>query len=217
MLARWLIVLGSFVVGLSGVAAHAGPAMPCIRATLSANRNILVVNELTFDDPNETHARRIRGATFSVISRYTEINQGMRLNGPDSYWATPMWSVVFRNGDRGPVVGCPYTLVTDDGEFLVLAGNGFFGSDALSIYRRQNHPGQPIVVNGPDRGALVRQVPLSELWPAEHIPHSITDHTPQWFAEGSFAFSADNRTLIHKTQWGQTFLIDLATGKVTGQ
>jgi hypothetical protein len=37
------------------------------------------------------------------------------------------------------------------------------------------------------------KIPLSELWSAEHIPNMITDHTPQWFAEGSFSFSADNR------------------------
>ena len=47
-------------------------------------------------------------------------------------------------------------LVTDDAEFLVLVDNWFLGSDALSIYRRLNHPGQPIVVNGPNHGVLIR-------------------------------------------------------------
>ena len=217
-MSRLLIAMGFlFAFGLSAVPAHAGPPMPCIRATLSANGRILVVNDMTFDDPDETHARFIRGATLRVMSRYSEPNQGITMNGPNSYWAHEMWSVVFKNPDRGPVVGCPYTLVTDDGEFLVLVGDGFLGSDALSIYRRQNHPGQPIVVYGPDHGALVRKVQLSELWPSERIEHMITDATPQWFAGGTFAFSADNRTLVHKSRWGQTKSIDLATGKVTSQ
>jgi hypothetical protein len=37
-----------------------------------------------------------------------------------------------------------------------------------------------------------------------------------WFASGTFAFSADNRTLIHKTRWGSTFQINLETGVVKG-
>lgn len=211
-----LITVGFLLaVELTASSAHAGPPLPCIAATLSANSRILVVNELTFDDPDETHARMPRKSTFRVYSRYSEINEGMRLNGPNSYWGHPEWSVVFENADRPHFVGCAYTLVTDDGEFLVLVGGGFLGSNALSIYRRLNHPGQPIVVNGPDHGVLTREIPLSELWPADRIENFITDATPQWFAAGTFAFSADNRTLIHKTPWGQTLSIDLATGKVT--
>jgi hypothetical protein len=217
MLTRRLIALG-FLLGieLSAVPAHAGPPMPCITATLSANGQILVINELTFDDPDETHARGARTSTFRVLSRYAEINQGRRMDGPNSYWAHPMWSLAFKNNDRGPVV-CPYTLVTDDGEFLVIVGLGFLGNDGLTIYRRREHPGQPIVDPGPDHGVPVRQVPLSDLWPPERIQHFITDATPRWFAEGTFAFSPDSRMLIHKTRWGQTLSIDLATGKVTNQ
>jgi hypothetical protein len=218
MLTRRLIVSGFLlVVELSSVRAHAGPLMPCVVATLSANNRILVVNELTFDDPDETHARMPRKSTFRIYSRYSEINQGMRLEGPSSYWAHPIWSVVFENANPPHFVACTYTLVTDDAEFLVLVGNGFLGSNALSIYRRLNHPGQPIVVNAPDHGILIREIPLSELWPADRIEHFMTDATPQWFAAGTFAFSSDNRTLIHKTRWGQTLSIDLATGKVTNQ
>ena len=106
-----------------------------------------------------------------------------------------------------------YTLVTDDGEFLVLIGD-YFGPAALSIYRRRDHPGLPLGDPGPDHGVLVRQIPLLDLWPPEHIPGMINDHTPLWFASGTFAFSPDNRTLIHKTRWGQTLEIDLQTGQV---
>jgi len=216
MLTRRLIALGFLLaVELSFVRAHASAPMPCIVATLSANNRILVVNELTFDDPDETHARMPRRSTFRVYSRYSEINQGMRLDSPDSYWAHPIWSVVFEKADRPLFAVCSYTLVTDDGEFLVLVGNGFLGSNALSIYRRRDHPGQPFGGPGPDHGVLIREIPLSELWQADRIEDFITDATPQWFASGTFAFSPDNRTLIHKTRWGQTLSIDLATGKVT--
>ncbi|HEY6414059.1 MAG TPA: hypothetical protein VIX42_10245 [Edaphobacter sp.] len=123
-----------------------------------------------------------------------------------------MWSLVFENSGR-PVVSCPYTLVTDDGEFLVLVHAGLWANNALSIYRRQRLPGESFG----GHGVLVREIPLSELWPADRIQHSITDEGPEWFAGETFAFSADNRTLIHKTRWGQTLSIDLLTGKVTSQ
>jgi hypothetical protein len=108
--------------------------------------------------------------------------------------------------------------VTDDAEYLILIGGGFLGdAAALSIYRRRDHPGQPIGGPGPDHGVLVRQIPLHDLWSEEQIPQMITDHTPQWFARGTFAFSPDNRTLIHRTRWGKTFWISLATGEIKQQ
>jgi hypothetical protein len=197
--------------------AHAGPLPPCIAATLSANNNILVVNDLAYDDPDETHARIPRTSTFRVLQRYVDINEGLRLNGPNAYWAHSLWSVVFTSSGKTPLIACPYTLVTDDGEFLVLIGEGFFGGAALSIYRRRDHPGEPFGGPGPDNGVLIRQVPLSDLWPPEHIPRMVNDHTPLWFASGTFVFSPDNRTLIHKTRWGKTLEINLETGQVRDQ
>jgi hypothetical protein len=107
--------------------------------------------------------------------------------------------------------------VTNDGEYLIFI-HDWFARTALSIYRRRNHPGQPFSGQFPDHGVLIRDIPLSEIW-AEHMPHTvlettITDHTPQWYAGGTFAFSG-NQTLIHKTRWDQTVEIDLATGKIT--
>jgi hypothetical protein len=134
------------------------------------------------------------------------------MNGPDVHFANPIWSVVLTNSD----LACPYTLVTDDGEYLILVGGAFAFRDVLSIYRRRDHPGRPIGGPGPDHGVLVRQIPLSDLWSPEQIPESMTDHTPTWFANGTFAFSADNRTLIHKTRWGRTLQISLETGAVRG-
>ena len=197
---------------LAVASAHAGPLAPCVMATLSANGQILVVNELVFEEPEtpETLARRVRSSTFRVFRRYISINDGLRMDGPDTYWTDPLWSVVF--DDKPSLEPCPYTLVTDDGEFLILVGGDI---TALRIYRRRDHPGQPLGGSGPDHGVLVRAIRLSELWPAERIPDRRTDSTPQWYAGGTFAFSADNRTLIHKTRWGKTLQINLVTGAVT--
>jgi hypothetical protein len=63
--------------------------MPCIVATLSANNSILVVNELTYDDQDESHARYPRRSTFRVFRRHVDFNEGLRLNGPNTYWADP--------------------------------------------------------------------------------------------------------------------------------
>jgi hypothetical protein len=198
--------------------AHAGPLPPCIAATLSANGTILVLNELTYDDQDESHVRHIRTSTFRVFRRYVDPNEGLQLNGPNAYWANPLWSVVFASSDKAYSTACSYTLVTDDAEYLILLGGAFLGQDAaLSIYRRRDHPGRPVGGPGPDHGVLVRQVPLSDLWSPEHIPRMINDHTPLWFESGTFTFSPDNRTLIHKTGWGKTLQINLETGEVRGQ
>ena len=190
--------------------AYAGALPQCVAATMSANNNILVVNDLERDHDNQGH---LRSSTFRVLSRYVDPNDGNRLNGPNTYWAFNLWSVVVTNSGKPPFISCPYTLVTDDGEYLIIVG-GFFGEAALSIYRRRDHPGQPFGGPGPDHGVMVRQIPLSELWPPERIPDVIDDHTPEWFAVGTFSFSSDNRTLIHKTRWGTTLQITLESGQV---
>jgi hypothetical protein len=206
------------VLFLVAVPAHAGPLAPCVMATLSANGKILVVNELLLDPPEmPAGGQRVRSSSFLVYRRYVDPNDGLRVNGPDAYWANPLWSVVFDGSDKPPLVTCPYTLVTDDGEYLIFVENYGFYQTALRIYRRRDHPGQLRGGSGPDHGVLVRDVPLSELWPAEGFPMVITDETPHWYAGGTFAFSADNRTLIHKTRWGKTLKIELSTGAVTGE
>jgi hypothetical protein len=210
----FFIALG-LLLGLSSTSAHASALMPCITATLSANSRILVLNELTYDDRDETHPRYPRTSTFRVLRREVEPNEGHRLNGPDTYWAGALWSVVLTSRER--VIACPYALVTDDGEYLILVGVGYLEGVALSIHRRRDHPGQPLGGSGPDHGVLVREIPLHDLWPPEQIPQGITDATPQWSASGTFSFTPDNRTLIHKTRWGQTLLISLVTGEITRQ
>ena len=63
--------------------AHAGAMIPCIVATLSANGSILVVNELTYDDPDKSHSRHVTSSTLRVLRRYVDLNEGLRMNGPD--------------------------------------------------------------------------------------------------------------------------------------
>lgn len=201
-------------VGLQCTPAHAGALLPCFAATLSAHANILVVNDLTFEDQDETHGRKIKTSTYRVIRRYSDPNEGLRLDGPDTYWADPLWRVVFTNDGKSPFVACSYTLVTDDGEYLVLV-NGQFGDDALTIYRRRDHPGQPFGGPGPDHGVLVRQVSWSELFPYERAPKLFVGGDPEWFAGGRFAFSSDNLSLIYKATSGKSVQILLFTGEVT--
>jgi len=193
--------------------AHAGPLAPCIRATLSAHGKILVVNDLTFNDPDESHARRPTISTFRVMSRSVDANGSFRMNGPNAYWDTnSLWSLVLVENDQDPI--CPYMLVTDDGAYLILISGGAQFETALSIYRRRDYPDRPHVVPGPDHGVLVKRIPLSALWPPEKVPTGITDHTQPWYAGGKFSFSADDRTLMHTTRWGATFHISLETGEV---
>lgn len=195
------------------VTLRAGPLAPCVAATLSANGKILVINELTFEDPDETHGRRPQTSTFRILHRFADANEGTRVNGPNGYWTDPMWSIVFKSGEATPFIACPYTLVTDDGEYLVLLGPSI-GPAALSIYRRLDHPGRPLGGPGPDHGVLVRQISLSDIWPQHQAPRMFFDSTPQWYANGTFAFSPNQRTLILTTRSGRKVKIDLKTGEI---
>jgi len=205
------LALLACAIVLPTFAAHASPLPPCIRSTLSANANVLVLNDLTFDDPDETHPRPVQTSTFRIFTRYSERNEPLRLNGPDSYWAHELWKVTLNREDKATFAICPYVLVTDDGEYLILLGD-YPGRSALSIYRRRDHPGLPY--NGTNDGQLIRQVPLADLWPRENLPDGFMSGDPLWFAKGTFSFLPDNRTLIHTTRWGKTFQIDLQTGEV---
>lgn len=208
-----LIVVLTLAINVITVLARAGALLPCIAATLSAHGRVLVINDLTFDDPDETHVRTIKTSTFRVIRRYVDPNEGLRLNGPDNYWADTLWKVVLINDHRSEFSACHYTLVTDDGEYLVLVGTQI-GPAALTIYRRRDHPGQPLGGPGPDHGVLIRQIAWTDLWPSEHAPEMFTDETPEWFAGGSFAFSANDTALLYKKSSGKSFQVDLATGSV---
>jgi hypothetical protein len=204
---------------LSALRSYAGPLSACVGATLSANQHVLVINDLTFDNPDETHIRKVTGSTFHIVQQVNEPNSGLRMSGPDHYypqWSLgSLWSVSFSSYQSPGFVACPYVLVTDDAEFLILLENGP-SRTALRIYRRREHPGQPRVDKGPDHGVLVRAIPLDAIRPASSsvLESTWTDHTPQWYSAGELAFSNDNRTLVFRRETG-ALQIDLATGAVS--
>ena len=196
---------------------HAGPMLPCLTATLSANGNILVMNDRTYDDPDQTHARRAVTSTYRVLRKYIDLNFGLRLDGPDAYFADPLWEVVFTNNGKAPFLDCGYTLVTNDAEYLVFVHDSWMFKPGLSIFRRRDHPGQSFGGPGPDHGVLIRDIDLPEYLPRSKDDPSLiimTDHTPQWYAGGHFAFSPDNQTLIYTDHSGVSLRFTLATGSV---
>jgi hypothetical protein len=107
-------------------------------------------------------------------------------------------------------------LVTNDAEFLVLLENSP-ARIAMRIYRRREHPGQPLIDKAPDHGVLIRAVPLNEIQPAASSPlqMTFTDHTPQWYSHGDWTFTTDNKTLVFRGKTFGTVHIDLATGAVS--
>jgi hypothetical protein len=211
--AVWIVLA---LMGLRAAPMMAGPMPLCIRVTMSANAKFVVVNDLTYDDPDETHVRKIRTSTFRVMPQVNEPNDYLHVNGPNSYWPMDtIWRVAFDfdSKDGREPIACAYTLITDDAEFLVFL-NGWPVGAAMTIYRRSYEPRFPGNFSQSDHGMLVRAVPITDMLEKQPIPDFITDHTPSWFSGGDFKFSPDNRTLIHKTKSGATLLIDLATGVV---
>lgn len=197
----------------------AGPLPQCIGATLSADHHVLVINEMTFDDPDETHVRKVTGSTFHVLDQIREPNSGLRMSGPNLYWPSGElgagWSVRFSSSKSAGVPACPYVLVTNDAEFLILLENSP-AQIALRIYRRREHPGQRLIDKSPDHGVLIRTVPLSEIQPASSpLQMTWTDHTPEWYSRGDWTFTADNRTLVFQGHTFGAIHIDLATGDVS--
>ncbi len=197
---------------LWSVAAVAGPGLPCMTATQSANGKVLVTDTLSFNDPDETHPRQIASSLYQVYRRYSSPGTNLRLNGPDTYWADSFWKV---QTDRAPgtlAIACSYVLVPDDGEYLVFVGQ-LSGSDALTIYRHRAYDPAfgPLVSQ---QGEFVRRIMQSELWPPDPQDQIYTDHTPKWFAGGEFTFSADQRILNYQDQHGRSVAIDLATGNI---
>jgi hypothetical protein len=189
----------------------------CVAATLSANQQVLVTNDFTSDDPDETHARKVTGSVFRVFQEVKEPNAGLRITGPDTYWSFgPVWSVRFPSEESSEIIACPYVLVTDDAEFLVLVMNSP-SKTALRIYRRREHPGQRIVGTGPDTGVLIKAIALSEIipTPSSVLAQNYTDHTPQWYANGDFTLLDNNRTLVYRDKAAGSVRVDLATGRIS--
>jgi|HubBroStandDraft_6_1064221.scaffolds.fasta_scaffold327465_2 hypothetical protein len=195
--------------------ALAGALPPCIKAVSSNNGKFLVISDVLLEPENQ-NAARARQVSLQVFPKETFINAKDRLSAPATYWTNwPQWSVVLDSRNTHPVPACPLSLVTDDGEFLILLNEHAMDS-AFRIYRRRDHLGDP-VREGPDHGVFIKDITLREIWPAGSLSNVqiVTDETPQWFAGGTFEFSPDCRTLIHKTRWGNTIRINLSDGTVS--
>ena len=193
----------------------AGPLPPCISAAQSANGHILVTDTLSFDDPDETHPRKVIGSVYQVYRRSTERNDYLRLNGPGSYWADPFWKVETHAGQGSPATACSYVLVPNDGEFLVFVGQTP-GLVALTIYHHRSHdPALGPLVS--QQGELVREIKQADLWPCDSTDLVYTDHTPMWFADGHFTFSPDQQKVMFQDKRGRSVEIDLTRGDIKHQ
>ena len=134
---------------LFSIPVMASPGLPCITATQSANGRILVTDTLSFEDPDETHPRKIMGSVYQVYRRFADPNDSLYLEGPNGYWADPFWKVETHREPGSLPLACSYVLVPDDGEYLVFVGQ-MPGLDALlTIYPHRAHD--------PSLGPLVSQ------------------------------------------------------------
>jgi hypothetical protein len=214
---RMLLAAGAVITTAT---AFAGPGPKSPIASLSRNGHVLVTCEMTFDGNDETQPRKVTSSIFAVHTQpLREANDGLRVNGPNTYWdyqpLLTTWSVHLPFAGSPGIVGCPYMLVTDDGEYLLLL-QSYALKGAILLFRRRDHPGEPRVDRSYNLGVLVREIPVDEVDPPPTtvLGRTMTDHTPQWYSHGTFSFSLDNRTLLYNKGSGSV-QIDLATGVVT--
>lgn len=194
----------------------AGPLFPCPSAAESAHGNALaIVHQTTEWHGNSGKILRVR---FTVMKKMVFVNKSQKVNAPVTLWGDWPWAVVL---DTKNVADRPYDcavpLVTEDGQFLVLLAIGPAFDSALRIYRKGSDADR--MQDGTIKGALVKDIKLAELWPANKIDavQVRTDESPQWFAGGSFDFSADGFRLIHATRWGNIDYISLRDGTVKNE
>jgi len=192
-----------------------GQLLPCVKAVSSTNGNFIVIVETGLDVPGKAIQ-----VSLSVLSKEGFVTRSF---APVTFWADwTLWSVVIDPSELHNEPECPLPLLTDDGEFMVLMQTGpTFATDhaVLRLYRRRDHPGD-LIREGPDLGVFIKDIPLTDLWPADKVYESARawdDETPEWFAGGAFNFSSDNRQLIHTTRWHSTVRIHLEDGFVERQ
>lgn len=217
------------VLGMTGQAA-ASAGFPCVTAASSKNGNFLVVSDTQFESPDSEEVRRfaelakakpqnfllVREVSFRVYSRETFINAKDRMTSGSAFWGGwDRWRVTLdahNDSDKRFTGFCALPLISDNGAFLILLSTGATGAQdvALRIYRHDR-----LSRDAPFAGVPVRDIPLREIWPPDHrFDEFRNDSTPQWFADGTFEFSADSTQLFHRTRWGNTVRIDLAAGSV---
>jgi hypothetical protein len=203
-----------FVLAFSSFS-FAGPAFPCPTAVNSAHGNALAIVHDTIEW--HTNTGKVLSVQFTVMTKATFLNAYQRISAPVTYWGDWPWAVILdmnNQTDRSFSMSCAVPLITDDGHFLILLAVGPAFNAALRIYKRGEDDDR--MQDGTVKGVLVREITLKELWPAAKIDpnHLWTDHTPEWFAGGTFDFAPDNLQLIHKTRWGNTIRINLPDGTV---
>lgn len=196
---------------LCAAPAIAGPLAPCIRAASSASGGFLVITDAEFPLTSPASAERV---TLHVVPIETfDRDTNHKVDSPNKYWifgGWNGWSVQIEKSDNF-MSSCPIPILSDDGEYLILL-EGMSIDWAMRIYRRAGEA---------YKGILVKDITLKDIWPENKWQDwrnaGLTDESPEWFAGGSFAFSADSHTLIHKTRWGNTVRIGLADGSVSPQ
>jgi hypothetical protein len=217
-------VLALFLILACDLPAFAGAGPPCVKAVSSSNGNFIVVSDFQLGPagPEYGGAKTVQRVSLLVFPRENFINAKGGVTSTAIFWTDFLrWSVIIEPSGTRPIPGCPFPLITDDGEFLIVLSESAidFGDPALRIYRRRDHPGEPRPVGeprpeGPDHGIVVKDISLNEIWPPGHLPRLVSDETPQWFDGGTFEFSPDCRMLIHKTRWGNTVNINLPDGSI---
>jgi len=187
------------------VCSIAAPLFPCPTAAASKNGNFMVVADNLPDGK----------AVFKVLRKENFINEKDRIISPQAFWTDSVTLTVVLDEPRA--FSCPgVPLITNDGEFLVVLKTGpVFAGSVLRIYRRHDQRRD----QDPYHGVLVKEISINDIWPEDKVSsmNVWTDHTPEWFAGGSFEFSADSQQLLHATRWGTTVRIDLRTGEVRNE
>jgi hypothetical protein len=200
---RLLVVTAAL---LCAVPAIGGPLAPCIRAASSASGSFLVITDAEFLHPLPARAERV---TLDVVRMETFDRDPIhKVVSPNKYWISLSWnewSVQLEKGDSF-MSSCPVPIISNDGESLILLQSMAFDW-AMRVYRRAGH-----------KGILVKDIRLKDIWPEDKWQEwrdaAFTDHSPEWFSGGSFVFSSDSHTLIHKTRWGSVVEIRLSDGSV---
>ena len=134
--------------------------MPCLKAAASKNGDFLVVVE---------RQQGFGQSSLQVFPKENWVNAKDKLSAPTVYWTDSMrWGIVLEP-QRQTWESCPLPLITDDGEFLVLLNRDPFLADreALQIYRRRDHIGDPIR-EGPDHGVFIKAISFKEILHRTH-------------------------------------------------
>jgi hypothetical protein len=219
--AQLTFVLGWCLVLSLALPAVAGSIFPCPKAVSSNNGNFLVLSDVQFKPAPENTAR-IRWVSLQVFPKENFINAKDKLTTPATYWQNgPQWDVVLDSVPMHNDPECPLPLISDDGQFLILLHLGpALSEDAVLQIYRWDHRYEPAIGRTGHHGVLIKGIDLKEIWPNDKVAANTgtwDDHTPEWFAGGTFEFSSDSRKLIHKTRWGNTVRVNLEDGSVSWQ